>query len=60
MMEVTPKKWINNQQSTMMEVTPKNATNDGVLLPGWLVLSVVASAVVIFAIGDQGGLYSWW
>jgi hypothetical protein len=43
----------------MMEVTQKNATDDGVLLPGWLLLSVVASAiVVIVAIGDTGGLYS--
>jgi hypothetical protein len=48
-----------DQQSTMMEVTPKSSTDDGVLLPGWLLISVVASAVVVFvAIGDLGGLYS--
>jgi hypothetical protein len=45
----------------MMEVTTKKSTDDGVLLPGWLLLYVVASGVVfIVMIGDPGGLYSWW
>jgi hypothetical protein len=57
MIEVTKKR---DQQSTMMEVTPKSATNDGELLPGWLLLYVFASVVVvvIVATGDPGGLYS--
>jgi hypothetical protein len=43
----------------MMEVTPKNVTDEGVLLPGWLLISAVASpVVVIVAIGNPGGLYS--
>jgi hypothetical protein len=49
----------SDQQPTMMEVTPKSATDDGELLPGWFFLSDVASdVVVIVAIGDPGGLYS--
>jgi hypothetical protein len=43
----------------MMEVSPKNATDDGVLLPGWFLISIFASdVVVIVTISDPGGFYS--
>jgi hypothetical protein len=46
-----------DRQSIIIEVAPKSVTGDGVLLPGWLLLSGVASAgVVIVAIGDPGCL----
>jgi hypothetical protein len=55
-MEVTPKRGstINNDGGYT-----KNTTDDGVLLPGWLMIYIVASdVVVIVTIGDPGGLYS--
>jgi hypothetical protein len=53
MMKVTPKTGStpnndggnNEKRYSMMKFTPKSATNDGELLPVWLLLSDVASAV---------------
>jgi hypothetical protein len=56
MMEATPKRLIKNKQRWRLH---QKSTNGGVLLPGWLLLSVVASdAGVTVTISDWGGLYS--